>query len=384
MDVVDRVALAHDYLTQRGGAERVVLSLVHAFPGAPLYTSFYEPADTFPEFASVDLRTLPINRLVPLRRRHRLALPLLPAAFTRLRIAADLAVCSSSGWAHAAHVDGRKIVYCHAPARWLYQSGRYLRDAGLLPRTGLAAMRRPLERWDRRAASSADRFLANSTWIAQQVKQVYGLDAEVLHPPVTIDINALQQPLDGIEPGYVLCVSRLLSYKNVEAVINAFRHAGGEQLVVVGEGPDEPRLRSIAGPNVHFAGSIGDAELRWLYGNTSCLVAASYEDFGLTPLEAAAFGKPTAALRFGGFLDTIREGETGVFFERPEATDIAAAVKELLGERWNEVELRNHAAAFSEERFTKRLQEIAEEELARSASSDRSREWTPTTGQRDT
>ena len=367
LDHHDRVALAHDYLTQRGGAERVVLSLLRAFPGAALYTSLYEPAGTFAEFEDVDVQTLPLNFVVPLRRRHRLALPLLAPAFSRLRIAADLVVCSSSGWAHAAHVEGRKIVYCHAPARWLYQPGRYLGGAGVLARTGLLAMRAPLERWDRRAASSADRYLANSTWIAREVEQIYGLSAEVLHPPVTIDVAAPQRPLEGVAPGYVLCVSRLLPYKNVEAIVAAFAGLGGERLVVVGDGPDEARLRSIASQNVQFAGSFGDAELRWLYENALCLVAASYEDFGLTPLEAAAFGKPTAALRFGGFLDTIRERETGVFFERPEPAEIAVAVKALIAERWSEDELRRHAALFSEERFIERIRQVADDELAASA-----------------
>ena len=131
------IALVHDYLTQRGGAERVALSLTRAFPGAPLHTSLYEPAATFPAFAAVDVRPLPLNRLGPLRRNHRLALPLLAPAFSRLRVDADVVICSSSGWAHGARVTGRKIVYCHTPARWLYQPGRYLRAIKSILGTGL-------------------------------------------------------------------------------------------------------------------------------------------------------------------------------------------------------------------------------------------------------
>src|SRR5437588_3963985 len=119
-----RIALVHDYLTQRGGAERVVLAMTRAFPGAPLYTSLYDPAGTFPEFANVDVRRLSLDSVPLLRRHHRLALGVLAPAFSRLRVHADVAVCSSSGWAHGAHVTGRKIVYCHAPARWLYQPDR--------------------------------------------------------------------------------------------------------------------------------------------------------------------------------------------------------------------------------------------------------------------
>jgi glycosyltransferase involved in cell wall biosynthesis len=350
-------------LTQRGGAERVVLSLVRAFPHAPLYTSLYEPAGTFPEFGRVDVRTSPLNLLPPLRQRHRLALPLLAPAFSRTRIEAEVAVCSSSGWAHGARVAGRKVVYCHAPARWLYQTSRYLGDAGLLSRAGLAALRLPLERWDRKAAASASRYLANSTWIAREIERIYGIEAEVVHPPVAIEADGPRRPPEGVEPGYILCVSRLLPYKNVDAVVAAFEGLGGERLVVVGDGPDEVRLRGVRGRNVYFTGSVGDEELRWLYGNARCLIAASYEDFGLTPVEAAAFGKPTAALRFGGYLDTVREGETGVFFERPEPAEIAGGVRTLLAETWDAAAIRAHAASFSEDAFIGRLREVAEEEL---------------------
>jgi glycosyltransferase involved in cell wall biosynthesis len=341
----------------------VVLSLVRAFPHAPLYTSLYEPAGTFPEFARVEVRTSPLNLVPPLRRRHRLALPLLAPAFSRLRIETEVAICSSSGWAHGARVDGRKVVYCHAPARWLYQTSRYLGN-GLLPRAALGALRVPLERWDRKAAARASRYLTNSTWIAREIRRIYGIEAEVVHPPVVIDPAGERRPPDDVEPGYVLCVSRLLPYKNVGAVVAAFAHLTSESLVLVGEGPEEARLRAGSSANVHFAGSVDDEELRWLYEHARCLVAPSYEDFGLTPVEAAAFGKPAAALRFGGYLDTVREDETGVFFERPEPGSIAEAVTKVLAASWDATAIRSHAEAFSEERFVRRMREIAEEELA--------------------
>jgi glycosyltransferase involved in cell wall biosynthesis len=345
----------------------VVLSLVRAFPHAPLYTSLYEPAGTFPEFARADVRTSPLNLLSPLRRRHRLAFPLLAPAFSRVRISAEVAICSSSGWAHGARVEGRKVVYCHAPARWLYQPSRYLGNAGLLPRAALAGLHMPLERWDRRAAATADRYLTNSTWIANEIRRIYGIEAEVVHPPVAVDPGAQRRAQPDVEPGYVICVSRLLPYKNVAAVVAAFAQLPDERLVVVGDGPDEARLRSVARANVHFTGAVDDEELRWLYAHARCLVAASYEDFGLTPVEAAAFGKPTAALRFGGYLDTVREDGTGVFFELPEAGAISEAVRTVLDQPWEAAAIRRHADRFSEERFTRRMQEIAEEEIRASA-----------------
>lgn len=358
------IALAHDYLTQRGGAERVVLALTRAFPGAPLYTSLYDLGGTFPEFADVDVRTLPLDRVAIFRRNHRLAFPLFAPTFSRLRIDADIVVCSSSGWAHAVRTTGRKVVYCHAPARWLYQHDRYLGDAGPLPRAALAALRRPLERWDRRAAASADRSLANSTAVAASIRAIYGIEAEVLHPPVQIDPSAPREAVEGLEPGFLLCVSRLLPYKNVRAVADAFRELADERLVIVGDGPDEQRVRARGGPNVRLVGSVPEPQLRWLYANAAGLVSASYEDFGLTPLEAAAFGKPTAALRFGGFLDTIVPTETGVLFDEPEPQAIAAAVAALRARHWDDARIRVHASHFAEEAFARRMREIVAEEVA--------------------
>lgn len=354
-----KVVLVHDYLTQRGGAERVVLSMTRAFPHAPLYTSLYDPRATFPEFGEIDIRTLPINRISPLRRHHRAALPLLAPSFSRLRISADVVICSSSGWAHGACVEGRKIVYCYTPARWLYQSDRYLRGRSQPIRTAAGVLRSRLERWDKRAAASADCYLAISTIVAERVKSIYGLDAEIVPPPATITPDGPTRALAGVETGFVLCVSRLLSYKNVDAVVHAFAELPEERLVVAGTGPQERVLRAVAGRNVSFVGRVTDDELRWLYANCRALVAASHEDFGLTPLEAAGFGKPTAALRFGGFLDTVEEGQTGVFFEEPTPQAIAAGVRELLAASWSAEAATSSAARFSEARFFQRLDAAA-------------------------
>jgi glycosyltransferase involved in cell wall biosynthesis len=153
-------------------------------------------------------------------------------------------------------------------------------------------------------------------------------------------------------------VSRLLPYKNVHAVVEAFASLPSERLVVVGTGPEAERLRRVAPANVVLAGSVEDEELRWLYARSVAVVAASYEDFGLTPLEAAAFGKPSAALRWGGFMDTVVEGKTGVFFDEPEPASIVAAVRACLRENWDVEVLEHHAAKFSERRFVDRLREV--------------------------
>jgi glycosyltransferase involved in cell wall biosynthesis len=363
-----RVAIVHDYLTQRGGAERVVLASAAAFPGAPIYTSFYAPAATFPEFAALDVRPMPMNRVAVLRDNHRLALPLFATAFSHLRVPADVVICSSTGWAHGADVAGRRIVYCHSPARWLWAKHHYLPPgSSIAKRATLAVLERRLRRWDVRAATRADRYLVNSSLIRDRVRDAYGIDAEIVPPPFTLPVEGPQRsPRQGLEPGFVLCVSRLLPYKNVRQVVEAFATLPDQRLVVVGSGPDEAAIRAAATGNVSFTGTVGDEELSWLYANATALIAASYEDFGITPLEAAAFGVPIAALRWGGFLDTVREGETGVFFERPDADAIRDAVVNVLDRDWDRARLRAHAATFSEARFAARLTSVVDEELAAS------------------
>ncbi len=156
------------------------------------------------------MRPGPLNRLAPLRRKHRLALPLLAPAFSAMRIDADVVLCSSSGWAHGARVTGRKIVYCHTPARWLYQADRYLRGRGGGARLVAGALRAPLVRWDKAAAASADLYLANSTVVAERIERIYGIEAAVVPPPPALTPDGDAEPLAGIEPGFALCVSRLL------------------------------------------------------------------------------------------------------------------------------------------------------------------------------
>lgn len=382
------VALAHDYATQRGGAERVALLLAAAFPGSPLYTTLFDPGGTFPEMAALDVRTTSLNRFGPLRHHHRFALPFLAGAVSRRVIDARVLLASSTGWAHGFPTTGRKVVYCHAPARWLYQRDRYLgigrRGEPLAQRasrwvaTGmLDAASGPLRRWDRDAARSADTYLANSTVTRTAIQAAYGIDAEVVAPPpallptgeavrpAVLDRSPTGRTVQGDD--FLLCVARLLPYKNVDAVVAAAALRPDLPLLVVGSGPDRGRLDALVAAgghrNVLLLGRVSDAELRWLYRSCTALVAGSYEDYGLSPLEAAAFGRPSVVLRDGGYLDTVVEGTTGTFFDRPRPAEISAAVGAALDTSWDRRALLAHAQTFSSATFTARLQQVVDDEL---------------------
>src|SRR5688500_5069626 len=195
-----------------------------AFPEAAAHTTLYDPAGTYPAVAAADVRTSPLNRVRALRRDHRLALPVLAQASSRMRIDADVVVASSSGWAHGFRTSGRTVVYCHNPARWLYQTDEYLGGPAWRSPLGppVLALRPLLRRWDRRAAGGVDVYVANSRVVQQRIAETYGRVAELLPPPHGMDASAPREPVPGLadwDPGYALVVSRLLPYKNVDAVI---------------------------------------------------------------------------------------------------------------------------------------------------------------------
>lgn len=377
IDQPGTVAIVHDYLTQRGGAERVVLAMHRAFPAAAIYTSLYEPDLTFPEFRDVDVRPSYLNRVGFLRRHHRFALPLLAHAFSEIEIDEKIVLCSSSGWAHGIHTTGTKLVYCHCPARWLYKSGDYFRknedarnesehpaspldriNASFVLGTSFRVVSPILRRWDHRAAASASAYYTNSSAVSDQISSVYGIQPLIIPPPPLHVIDgSSQRPRTKATGGFFLVVSRLLPYKNLDRIFAVFAHRPDLELVVVGTGPLMKTLQQMATPNVDLLGNVNDRELCWLYERCRALIAPAYEDYGLTPLEAARFGKPTLALKKGGYLDTVAEGTSGYFFEDLDAGSISAVIDKLGENPLDGDAIRAHASQFSEERFASTLRQ---------------------------
>lgn len=340
-----------------------MLSIAKAYPGAPVHTSVFNPDRTFPAMRDLDVRPSALNHITPLRRWHRVAFPVMPRVFSRLTVDADVLIASSAGFAHGVHTTGAKVVYCHTPARWLYQPGERYVGSGRVRRTALAAGRAPMVKWDQRHAASADRYIANSTVVQDRIRDTYGIDATIIHPAVTLDAAGLQEPppQPPQDSDYFLCVGQLLRYKNVAAVVEAFRRLPDLRLVVVGSGTMQKEIQATLPSNVTLYQNLADEQMRWLYARCQGLVAASYEDFGITPLEAQSFGRPVAALRWGGYRDTVVEGRSGLFFERPQPDEIADAVVELSRRSWSDAALRAHAAQFSEEVFITKLRQVVDE-----------------------
>jgi glycosyltransferase involved in cell wall biosynthesis len=340
--------------------------MTRAFPNAPIYTMLYDPSTTYPEFAERDVRVTSANKLAALRKNHRVGLPIFPLVARSVFIDADIVLTSTSGWAHGFRTRGRKLVYCYSPARWLYLPDRYLGDQpSLAKRLGLRMTAPYLAAWDRRAARSCDKYLANSTLTRDRIADAYGIEADVVFTPVAMSRSSALEPVPeletwasahggGVDGAFYLCVSRLLSYKNVDAVVRAV--AGSDRrLVVVGKGPEASRLREMKTPNVLMLSDLTDAQMAWLYKHCRALLAASYEDFGLTPIEAAVWGRPSVALRFGGFLDTIDEGVTGIYFDEPEPHAIAEALDRFESTVFDPAKICSHVEQFNQEHFAEKL-----------------------------
>lgn len=350
-----RVVIAHDYFTQHGGAERVALELARQLRAERIVTAAYRPEQTFSESRDFAVEELDYALLRPFASDPRRALPFLAPAWSAAPpVEAEALICSTSGWSHGLRVaDGtRKIVYCHNPARWLYQREDYVRGMSPLIKAALSVLSPGLRRWDRRAARSADVYLANSTVVAQRIRNTYGIDAEVVHPPVSIDTAGPQAKVDGVDAGYFLTVARPRGYKGTETLVEAFRQMPKAQLVVVGAS-----LPSPLPANVTSLGEVTEPQLRWLYENAQALTSVSHEDFGLTPLEANSFGTPALVLRSGGFLDSTSEGVSGSFIDTDTVSDVISAVKNFTQE-WDVPAIRRHAATFSPETFGRRIRAI--------------------------
>ena len=318
-----RVAIAHDYLTQRGGAERVVLAMHRAFPEATIHTTLYDPEGTYPDFrtpGSSPRASTTSGRCVGTTARR---CPSSPRASSRLRIDADVVLVSSSGWAHGFDISGRPLIYCHAPARWLYQPVIYLGGPMYASWRGLAlaALRPFLVRWDRArplepTATSATRGSC-ARGSRRRTASTRRCCTRRSASTAEASLPRSASLADWADSGFLLVVSRLMPYKNVSAVIEAMR-GSDDRLLVVGRGPERHALERDLPENVRILSNLPDAQMRWAYREALALIAPSHEDYGLTPLEAGSWGTPTLALRAGGYLDSVAEGVTGLFFDCPD------------------------------------------------------------------
>lgn len=315
------IVLAHDYLVQVGGAERVVAEWAAGFGARQVVTLAYRPEATFAAFRDLDVRaTIPAALSGQVER----MLPALPAIAARTTVAGgDAALVSSSGWAHRFRFEIPRVVYVHSPARWLYAADDYRLRLSAFRRAGLTVSTPVLRRGDAEAMRGADAVIANSAVTRERIRAAYGLDSVVVHPPVEPVAAEPAPPARALPNAYAVVVARDRGYKNVPLAVAAAAEAG-LPIIVVGSGSealDDPAA------GVHGLGRVTDAELAWVYRHAAVVVGAGREDFGLTVLEAALEGTPAATVAAGGYLETVLPGVSGEHAVSATATDLAEAIR---------------------------------------------------------
>ncbi|CAN5312130.1 glycosyltransferase [soil metagenome] len=360
-----KVAIVHDYLNQAGGAERVVAMLHRMYPDAPIFTTLFAPEVVGEPLASADVRVSWMQRLPEWRRHFKTYLPLYPLAVRSFDLRGfDLIISSSSAWAKGVRVPkgAVHVCYCYTPMRWAWSFDAYVGRSALSAPARLAAsvVMGPLRRWDVATSRSVDRFIAISNEIAVRIRSSYGRDSDVVFPPVDADRF---HPRENHED-FFLVVSRLNSYKRIDLAVEACS-ALGLPLVVVGDGPDREKLHAIAGPSVRFLGRLPDVDVTDLFARCRALILPGAEDFGLTPLEANAAGRPVVAYASGGALDTVRDGETGVLFHEPHAASLGRALASVAERTWDANVLRAHAETFAESAFAASFRNVIQAAMER-------------------
>lgn len=361
-----KVALVHDYLNQMGGAERVVLALHELFPDAPLYTSIYDPQRVDPAFQKIDIRTSFMQKLPFIMKHHQPYLPFYPFAMENLDLRGyDLVLSSSSAFGKGVIVrpETLHICYCHTPMRWCWNYREYVEreQMGKMARRMLPFLITWLRVWDQTSAMRVDHFIANSPVVADRIQKYYRRESIVIPPPV----EAERFPFDSAtQPGdYFLALSRFAPYKRLDLAIQACNRLS-LPLVVIGGGRDEQRLKALAGPTIRFMGRLSDTDVLQYLTHCRAFLFPGEEDFGITPLEAQACGRPVIAYGSGGALASVIDGITGTFFYEQTVESLEAVLASFDERRYNPQTVHNHALDFDKPRFQRRILQFVEAKMS--------------------
>ena len=358
-----RVAVVHDFLYTYGGAERVLEQMLTVFPAADVFALF----DFVPAAERGFLKGRPVTpsflqRIPGAKRRHRLFLPLMPIAIEQLDVS-DYDLVLSSSYVAAKGVitrpDQLHVCYCHTPVRFAWDlQNQYLKQVGLA--RGILSVPAKLllhyiRSWDVHSARGVDVFLSNSDFVGRRIAKTYRRSATTVYPPVDTDAFPLQVDKED----FYLTASRLVPYKRIDVIVEAFARMPTRRLLVVGDGPERDRIKALAGPNVTFLGHEPFAALKRHMQLARAFLFAAEEDFGIAPVEAQACGTPVIAFGRGGATETIRGGTTGLFFDAQTPAAVVAAVEafEARAERrpWDPAACRANAERFAPDQFRRHL-----------------------------
>jgi glycosyltransferase involved in cell wall biosynthesis len=362
-----KTAIVHDWLNQIGGAEDVLEKLVDLYPDSPIYTSLYWRYGMPRHWREWDIRTSIIDSLPFAHKRQQLYFPLYPLAFEQFDFRGyDLVISNKSGFCHGIITDSDTvhICYCLTPTRYVWRYHQYAEqeNLGVLLRTVMPPFLTSLRQWDRLAADRVDHFIAISQTIRQRIAKIYRRESTIIYPPVdTSRFATAAVPNGGIEDYYLL-VGRLVPYRRIDILIEAFNKMG-KPLIIAGSGRDRERLEGLAGPTITFLGFVPDEELPELMARCRAFMWPGEEDFGISPIQAMATGRPVIAYAAGGALETVIPGRTGMLFYEQTAEAIIDAVEKFDVYALDSGAICAFAMQFDTSAFKRKMQQFVEEKL---------------------
>ena len=352
-----KVALVHEWLVTFAGSESVVEQILQLYPQSDLFTLVdFLPDSQRPLILNKTATTSFIQKLPWAKKKYRTYLPFMPLAVEQFDLSAyDVVVSSSHAVAKGVLTGPNQlhICYCHSPMRYAWDLyHQYLNESGL--KTGVSGALAKLilhyiRLWDYQSAQRVDYFVANSRYIARRIRKVYGREADVIYPPVDTGKFALCERKEN----YYLTASRMVPYKKINLIVEAFATMPDKRLVVVGDGPDFEKIKRLATPNIELVGYQSDTVLISYMQKAKAFLFAAEEDFGITPVEAQACGTPVLAYGKGGVLESVVDQKTGLFFNRQQVDSLTECVQrfERSADQFDPVAIHQHAQRFSRETF---------------------------------
>lgn len=349
-------AIVHDWLTNMGGAERVVINFKQIFPDAPIYTTIYNPDNLDDELKNIGVLTSFLQNKKNAKTNHQKYFPFMPTAFESFDLTGyDVVLSSSSSCAKGVITkpDTMHICYCHTPMRYgweFYYEYSEKENINPIKKNFLKYFMNYMRIWDRASADRVDYFIANSENVAKRIWKHYRRESVVIHPPVRTKIFNLSEQNEE----FFLIVSRLVPYKRIDLAVQAFNELK-LSLVIIGDGSERQRLERMAKDNIKFLGRQPDKVIKEYYAKCRAFIFPGEEDFGITPLEAQASGRPVIAYGRGGALETVINEETGVFFKEQTTDSLISTVNNFQSIKFNKHRIRVHAEAFDEEVFKRKI-----------------------------
>lgn len=355
-----KLAIVCDWLTNTGGAEKVILALHHLFPKAPIYTSIYNP-QKIKGFENAIINTSYLQHLPFAKNKHQLYLAMMPHAFERFDLSGyDIVISSSHSCAKGVITkpETLHICYCHSPMRYAWEnSHKYIQEyeVNSIVKKIAPLFMHKIRMWDRLSADRVDNFIANSKHIQNRIHKYYRRPSSVIYPFV----DCKNYNVTSSRQDFFLAVGRLTPYKKFDLIIETFNELN-LPLKIVGRGVAYKKLKEMANDNIEFLGHVSNDKLAELYGQAKALIFPQIEDFGITPLEAMASGCPVIAYNKGGALETVVDKKTGIFFNEQNAVTLKAAVEKFNKMNFDPQAIREHAEKFDLKIFDEKMLEFIE------------------------